>query len=143
MTDEAKFSSRKAKITGIVGKLDEIHVPVRDLARMREFYATELGFRPAFAHKDRMVALDTGGAMLVLDSTKPREGPTYLGFQVKGTADLISRLTSVGARIVKPTSQQHWGDLLTILEDPEGNILAFEEGVSSAGHHHARRTNRR
>lgn len=138
MKGEAGPPSRKAPITGVVGKLDEIHLPVKDLARMRRFYETELGFRRAFAHKDRMVALETGGAMLVLDSTKPREGPAYLGFQVKGSAELVARLESGGTRIVQPTSRQHWGELLTVVEDPEGNILAFEEGSSRHGHHHSR-----
>ncbi|HEV2450256.1 MAG TPA: VOC family protein [Thermoplasmata archaeon] len=140
MKGEAKPPSRKTPIAGVVGKLDEIHVPVRDLARMRRFYETELGLRRAFAHKDRMVALETGGAMLVLDGTKPREGPIYLGFQVTGSAELVARLESGGTRIVQPTSRQHWGELLTIVEDPEGNLLAFEEGSPRPGHHHVRTT---
>jgi predicted enzyme related to lactoylglutathione lyase len=119
-----------------VGKLDEIHVPVTDLGLMRAFYEGELGFRVAFTHKGRMVALATGGAMLVLDATKPRAGPTYLGFQVKGTSELIARLQSGGVKVVTPTLEQHWGELLTCVEDPEGNVLAFEERTSRQGHHH-------
>jgi predicted enzyme related to lactoylglutathione lyase len=122
-----------------VGKLDEVHVPVLDLKTMRSFYEEELGFRVAFSHEDRMTAFDTGGAMLVLDATKPRVGPVYLGFQVKGTPELIARLQAVGVRIVAPTSKQHWGELLTCVEDPEGNVLAFEEGVSRSGHHRSTR----
>ncbi|MCI4345157.1 MAG: hypothetical protein L3K07_00155 [Thermoplasmata archaeon] len=90
----------------------------------------------AFSHEDRIVAFDTGGAMLVLDATKPRTGPVYLGFQVTGTAELIARLAARGTPVVVPTSKQHWGELLTIVEDPEGNRLAFEEGTGSKGHHH-------
>jgi predicted enzyme related to lactoylglutathione lyase len=122
--------------SGKVGRLDEIHVPVIDLPRMRSFYEEELGFRVAFSHEGRMAALDTGGAMLVLDQTKPRQGPTYLGFQVKGTADLVARLRAAGRRILTPTAKQHWGELLTCVEDPEGNVLAFEESVARSGHHH-------
>lgn len=133
---------RRAKAAGRVGKLDEIHVPVRNLSRMRDFYETELGFRLAFAHHDRMVALRTGGAMLVLDSTKARQGPAYLGFQVEGTAAILPRLTSVGARVLQAPSQQHWGELLTIVEDPEGNILSFEEGPAHGGHQHVHRAAR-
>ncbi|MCI4363001.1 MAG: VOC family protein [Thermoplasmata archaeon] len=125
-----------ANPTPKVGKLDEVHVPVLDLARMREYYEVQLGFRAAFSHEGRMVAFDTGGAMLVLDATKPRTGPAYLGFQVKGTTELIQRLAAGGTPVVTPTSKQHWGELLTIVEDPEGNLLAFEEGAGSSGHHH-------
>jgi predicted enzyme related to lactoylglutathione lyase len=120
-----------------VGKLDEIHVPVHDMERMRTFYEHELGFTVAFSHEGTMTAFDTGGAMLVLDATKPRLGPAYLGFQVRGTFRLIARLEAKGIRIVAPTSKQHWGELLTCVEDPEGNVLAFEEGVARKGHHHA------
>lgn len=118
-----------------VGRLDEVHVPVTDLGTMRALYEGSLGFRVAFAHEGRMVALETGGAMLVLDATKPRTGPADLGFQVKGTARRISRLASVGVKIVTPTSRQDWGELLTCVEDPEGNVLAFEEGDARPEHH--------
>ena len=136
MTTGTRKGAKAPRLSGRVKGLDEVHLPVIDMARMRAFYRTELGFREAFSHADRMVAFDTGGAMLVLDATKARTGPTYLGFQAEGTAELISRLVSRGIRVVTPTARQHWGELLTCVEDPEGNVLALEEKAAAAHVHH-------
>ncbi|MGI0150368.1 MAG: hypothetical protein ACREC5_00330, partial [Thermoplasmata archaeon] len=67
---------------------------------MRDFYAKRLGLGIAFEHSGRMVALRTGGAMLVLDSEKEKRGPSYLGFKAKESKALIERLGKAGVRIV-------------------------------------------
>jgi hypothetical protein len=73
-----------------------------------------------------------------MDATRPRAGSASLGFQVSGKSALIGRLKSREAKVVAPASKQHWGELPSRVEDPEADILAFEERISARNRSHHR-----
>jgi catechol 2,3-dioxygenase-like lactoylglutathione lyase family enzyme len=106
---------------------------------MREFYVERLGLPPVFHHRGRMVGLETGGAMLVLDATKKKLAPVYLGFTSKNIGRVLEKLEGAGTKIVLQPSPGHWGQLIGAFEDPEGNIIYLEESVRNARQMHSHR----
>jgi catechol 2,3-dioxygenase-like lactoylglutathione lyase family enzyme len=120
---------------GSIGALDEVHLPVRDFPLMREFYVNVLGFHVSFEHPGRMIALRTGGAMLVLDASKPKNGIGYIGFKAKDSKSLLDRLVKSGVHVILQPELKHWGELLSGFEDPEGNVLYMEEPAGPAARH--------
>lgn len=120
----------------LLGPLEEIHLPVRDLAKMRDFYTRLLAFPVVFEHAGRMVALATRGATLLLDAEKPPGGPVYLGFRAKDSARILGRLEEAGVPTLARPREGHWGELLSAFRDPEGNVLHLEERTSQSTRAH-------
>ena len=56
-------------MAGLVGKLDEVFLSVKDLDSMRRFYTETLGLDEEFHHAGEMAGLRTGGAALVLKAS--------------------------------------------------------------------------
>lgn len=111
----------------------------RDVPALCDFYHALFGFEeivrdrsPYFRSLDAghcMIGFSTreAQALLDLDDTVDGErGRTYLTFQVddRETVDRLTRdACAQGAHLAKPTFETYYGAYLSVLRDPEGNVL--------------------
>ena len=110
---------------------------VKDLERMRKFYADMLGVQPTNQHwTDAWATFDAGGARFALHAIPsemakhieiasppvPRErGPVKLVFEVKDVESERIRLESLGIETLR-RSWQRPGESCDAI-DPEGNVF--------------------
>lgn len=116
-------------------RLQSALVFVKDLERMKQFYAGMLGVQPA-DHNAAWAAFDTGGARFALHAIPaeiaqhiqiaspplPREqAPVKLIFEVPDVESARARLESLGAKTLRRPWQQP-GEACDAV-DPEGNVF--------------------
>ena len=123
-------------VNASVGRLDEVHIAVRDMEMMGRFYKGVLGFEEEFYHEGQMLGLGTGGAALVLTASEPSSSEVKLVLSCVGIERIADDLTDRGVTITQPLWDGHWGTRLIGFEDPEGNSIVLEEPSSVNGNHH-------
>ncbi len=90
-----------------------------------------LGLREEFYHEGRMLGLDTGGAMLVLEAHERPASGVRLTFTCEDVEQVLKELTSRGVSITIPLEEGHWGARVAGFEDPEANTLYLEQPPES------------
>jgi catechol 2,3-dioxygenase-like lactoylglutathione lyase family enzyme len=116
-------------------------LPVKDMARARQFYDTALGLQPVGDQPDGKFVYQCGGTRIALfpkpEGTKAQH--TALSFRVDNISDAITLLQARGVTF----ADYDFPDLKTIghvcvlgsekaawFEDTEGNILCLHEDLS-------------
>ena len=79
----AVFVSRNESSDRLLGRLDEVHIEVKQMEIMRQCYKDILGFEENFYHEGKMLGLITGGASLVLTASERRSSGVKLDSLVK------------------------------------------------------------
>ncbi|MFQ5918720.1 MAG: VOC family protein [Thermoplasmata archaeon] len=115
----------------MIGGLEEVHLSVSDLGTMRTFYVEVLGLKEEFYHDGRMLGLDTGGAMLVLESRERPASGVGLTFGCKEVEHVLEELSEKGVTVTIPLEAGHWGAKVAGFEDPEANTVYLEEPPTS------------
>ena len=98
----AVFVSRNESSDRLLGRLDEVHIEVKQMEIMREFYKGVLGFEENFYHDGKMLGLITGGAGLVLTASERGSSGVKLVLSCDGIEQLVDVLTKRGVTITKP-----------------------------------------
>ena len=88
-------------MAGLVGKLDEVFLSVKDLNSMRRFYTETLGLEEEFHHAGEMDRLRTGGAALVLKASKQSSEGVSLIFGCAGIEDVLQELSDQGVTVTR------------------------------------------
>ena len=120
--------------TATVGRLDEVHVSVKDMEAARRFYIDVLGFEEEFYHDGKMCGLRTGGAALVLTASQQAASGVRLVLACEDIERLVDILSSRGVTITQPLWEGHRGARLAGFEDPEGNSIILEEPSPANAH---------
>jgi uncharacterized glyoxalase superfamily protein PhnB len=111
---------------------------VSDLRNALAFYEERLGFHRDFVYEAFYASVSRDGATIHLkcapkldeERAHRRSGEhldAYLG--VSGVRQLHDELVGRGAGILKPLEERPWGTLDFYVEDLDGYILCFSEGV--------------
>jgi predicted enzyme related to lactoylglutathione lyase len=112
-----------------LGPIDEIHLSVKDLETMRDFYLSVVGFEEEFYHPGEMLGLKTGGTSLAL--TVAEQGASGVGI-VLACDDVdaaVAALEEAGVTITERPWDGHWGGRVAAFKDPEGNTIYLEQPV--------------
>ena len=108
-------------------------IAVSDSARAEDYYCRVLGFQRMFAYppegtkpNPRYLGVARDGVWLHLQSYKPeRAGMTDAFLWVVDVDRLHEELSSRGAVVLLPPTNQTWGTRETGIRDPDGNVLVF------------------
>jgi catechol 2,3-dioxygenase-like lactoylglutathione lyase family enzyme len=114
---------------------------VDDLDRSLAFYRERLGFSEDFVYEGFYACVSRDGAPIHLKCAPKLEAErahrkaeehldAYLA--VFGVRELCEQLTERGAPITKPLEERPWGVVDFYVEDPDGYILCFAEGVAAS-----------
>ncbi len=114
----------------VVGRLDEVHIAVEDIANMRRYYTEVLGFKEEFYDVGWGAGLQTGGASLVLREVGERCFGLSLSLTCSRIEEILQSLGERGVTITEPLYEGHWGAKVAGFEDPEGNKIYLEEPIS-------------
>ncbi len=102
------------------------------------FYEERLGFDREFVYEDFYASVSRGGATIHLkcaprlDAERAhRKSGGHLDayLAVSGVGELHDEFIARGAQILKPLEERPWGTRDFYVEDPDGYILCFSEGV--------------
>ncbi len=108
-------------------------IAVSDSARAEDYYCRVLGFQKMFAYPPdavkpdpRYLGIARDGVWLHLQSYKPeRAGMTDAFIWVADVDRLHEELSSRGAAVQLPPTDQTWGTREMGVRDPDGNVLVF------------------
>jgi catechol 2,3-dioxygenase-like lactoylglutathione lyase family enzyme len=114
---------------------------VDDLNHTLAFYRERLGFSEDFVYEGFYASVSRDGAPIHLKCAPKLEAErshrkseehldAYLA--VAGVRELYEELTERGAPIVRPLEERPWGVIDFYVEDPDGYILCFAEGVEQS-----------
>jgi len=117
-----------------IRQIDYTVIFARDMARMRHFYGTVLGFPVLHELGPRWIAYRVGATTLALterglmfDDEAPPAGKLslQLAFRVPPrTVDACAaELQALGVPIVSPPTDQPWGHRTLFFRDPDGNVV--------------------
>ena len=112
-----------------IRQLDEIHLAVRDLTKMRAFYLETLGFEEEFHDEGQMCGVKTPGAALVLTAADQESSGTSLVFSCEDVESSLAAVIEKGITITHPVYDGHWGARVGGFEDPEGNTIYLEQAI--------------
>jgi uncharacterized glyoxalase superfamily protein PhnB len=102
------------------------------------FYEERLGFERDFVYEDFYASVSRDGAVIHLKCAPKLEGErahrragdhldAYLA--VSGLTELHDEFVARGATVTRPIATQPWGVRDFYIEDPDGYVLCFSEGV--------------
>jgi catechol 2,3-dioxygenase-like lactoylglutathione lyase family enzyme len=114
-------------------KLDHLAIPVSNLARSREWWATTLGLTVEFEVPDqRSVALNDseGFAIFLREATAPiAPNDCALWFQVDGVDATYAAWSARGVMFPHPPRKEFWGYGAELV-DPDGYFIRLWDTVS-------------
>ena len=108
-------------------------IAISDSARSEDYYCRVLGFQKMFAYRPDpsqsdpcYLGIERDGVWLHLQSFKTeRAGMTDTFIWVTDVDGLHDEVSSRGASIQLPPTDQTWGTRETGVRDPDGNVLVF------------------
>jgi len=119
-----------------LGRIGQIHVTVRNLARATKFYRDSLGV-PFLFQVPHMAFFDCGGTRLMLGEPETPEGPVHasiLYFSVPDIQDAYAALSGRGVEfagephlVAKMETYDLW---MAFFKDSEGNTMAVMSEVA-------------
>ena len=118
--------------------LQAIAIFVTDIDRARGFYVDQLGLPLHTSGTFGLELLDVPPHIGVHPAEHPDAKEmvgrhTGITLRVAGLLEVFGRLAEAGVTVVVPPAQQSFG-LMTLVADPDGNVLAlWEDNVSPAG----------
>ena len=126
-------------MTGIaLGRIGQVSLSIRDVARAEAFYGTTLGLPHVFTFGD-LAFFDAGGTRLYLHRKEEAEWRpgSVLYFVVDDIAEAQASLASAGVHFTGAPHRIHTHDdgteeWMTFFEDGEGNTLALMSSVPAA-----------
>ncbi|MBI4063289.1 MAG: VOC family protein [Elusimicrobia bacterium] len=109
---------------------------VKDVERAVEFYVKAFKFKSAGIIKDDKGVASHAGVKyknaLIMMGPGPNKPPTELGgttfnlyIYVKNVDAFFKKAKKAGAKVIAEPADQHWGDRVAQLEDPEGHCWWF------------------
>ena len=113
-----------------LGPLGEVHVSVKDLEVMREFYVSVIGFEEEFYHPGEMLGLITGGSSLAFVSGDSSASGVALAIECDDVDATVAQLEVMGIEITERPWDGHWGGRVAAFQDPEGNTVYLEQSDS-------------
>ena len=115
-----------------LGRIEQVAIPVRDLARATAFYRDTLGMTLLFEVPPQLAFFDCDGIRLALStSSDPMYDPpgSIVYYRVPDIEAAHSELESLGVEILQgPHKIAELGDVevwMAFFEDTEGNTLAI------------------
>ena len=114
-----------------IKQLNEIHIAVRDLTKMRAFYLETLDFEQEFYDEGRMCGVKTPGAALVLTAADEESSGISLVFSCEDVEISLAAVIEKGITITHPVYDGHWGARVCGFQDPEGNTIYLEQTIRS------------
>ena len=126
-------------MTGIaLGRIGQVSLSIRDVARAEAFYGTTLGLPHVFTFGD-LAFFDAGGTRLYLHRKEEAEWRpgSVLYFVVDDIAEAQASLAFAGVHFTGAPHRIHTHDdgteeWMTFFEDGEGNTLALMSSVPAA-----------
>lgn len=125
-------------MTAAIQKLNQIGVPVKDLARAVEFYQSQLGLTLLF-NTETMAFFDCGGLRLMLSLPEKEQfahASSVLYFEVADIDQAYAEFMERGVHfsgpphcVVKNGASETW---MAFLEDTEGNTHAITSDRTTA-----------
>ena len=115
------------------GPIDEIHLTVKDLENMRDFYLSVVGFEEDFYHAGEMLGLKTGGASLALTVSDTSSSGVALALACDDVDAAVAELEKMDVKITERPWDGHWGGRVAAFKDPEGNTIYLEQPVPPKG----------
>lgn len=119
-------------------KLGAVTFFARDVDALAAFYAEALGLEPTVDDSPRYREVSGGGAKIgfafsgaydllsLEDEADPRGLRTVITFALPDAAAMdgaVARAVGKGATVAKPPYETHFGQLMAVLRDPEGNAF--------------------
>ena len=117
-----------------IRQIDYTVIFARDVAAMRQFYETVMGFPLQRILGDAWIEYRVGATTLALtlhgrrfSDTPPAPGALslQLAFRVAPpvVAECAAALAAKGVELVSPLTDQPWGHRTIFFRDPDGNVL--------------------
>ena len=119
-------------------KLNLITFGVSDFEKSVAFYEKGLGWKKSSASMDEFALFPLGGMILALhprkaladDATVSPTGSGFSGITISYNArsedevnEVLAKVKSVGATIVKPAQKVYWGGYSGYFKDPDGHLI--------------------
>ena len=119
-------------------KLNLITLGVTDFAKAVDFYENGLGWKKSSASVEELAVFPLGGIVLALhprialadDATVDPSGTGFSGITLSYNArneeevdDVLAKVKSLGATIVKPAQKVYWGGYSGYFKDLDGHLI--------------------
>jgi len=115
---------------GLIRRIWDVTLTVRDLKRAVEFYENVLGLQKKYEFGD-YAGFDCGGVEIGLKTwgelENPRKGEPCINFLVDDVDAAYETLKRKGVRIIEGPKDTLWGGRIIVFEDPDGNALQMTE----------------
>ncbi|MBL8807685.1 MAG: VOC family protein [Rhodospirillales bacterium] len=105
----------------VVGPIEQILLPVRDIGAARRFYGGVLKLA-AIADGEDLAIYDTGQAKLILFRSDAPATGIELAFTVASLEAALAELVAADVRIVSPPRTEPWGGRTAKIADPDGHV---------------------
>ncbi|MBA4057470.1 MAG: glyoxalase [Marivirga sp.] len=119
-------------------KLNLITLGVNDFQKSIDFYEKGLGWKRSSASVEELALFPLGGIVLALhpraalaeDATVPPVGSGFSGLTISYNAksekevdEVLNKVKTIGATIVKPAQKVYWGGYSGYFKDPDGHLF--------------------
>jgi uncharacterized protein len=119
-------------------KINIITLGVKDLNKTLDFYEKGLGWKRSAASQDNIIFFPLNGIVLALyprdllaeDATVSQDGNGFSGITLayntrseKEVDDVIAKVKTLGATIVKDPQKVFWGGYSSYFKDPDGHLF--------------------
>ena len=122
-------------------KLNLITLGVTDFAKAVDFYENGLGWKKSSASAEELAVFPLGGIVLALhprsalaeDATVDPSGAGFSGITLSYNArseeevdNVLAKVKSLGATIVKPAQKVYWGGYSGYFKDLDGHLIEVD-----------------
>jgi predicted enzyme related to lactoylglutathione lyase len=111
----------------MIGKVDNLTIPVSDLKKAMDFYGNILGLKKRDEWSN-YATFNIGDMMLGLDPAPKAELQIYM--TVPDVDKAYSTLKEKGVKFLTKPKDQYWGGRTAMFADPDGNkfiLVSFKE----------------
>jgi len=111
----------------VIGKIENLTIPVSDLKKAMNFYENVLGLKRRNEYYN-YATFNIGDMMLGLDPEPKAELQIYM--RVTNVDDEYKTLKERGVQFVTEPKDQWWGGRTAMFKDPDGNkfiLVSFKE----------------
>ena len=109
--------------------LDTIIIYTTKIKALAEFYRLGLQLQAPLPHGENHLGFQLLDVYLGLDKIKEDQtihtGAISLWFRVDNLKEKFERFKDLGAKVKYPPTKKPWGDVLSAVFDPDGNIIGL------------------